>query len=123
MTATAAPSFYTAVWGWVRRVPKGRVVTYGQVATALGSPRAARAVGYALFNLIEGSKGHPVPWHRVLNAQGEISIGGALHRPGLQRQLLEAEGIQFDAHGRVPLITYRYVPRVKAQNVIDKRFI
>lgn len=120
---TKPASFYTAVWDWVRRVPKGRVVTYGQVATALGSPRAARAVGYALFALIEAPRDRAVPWHRVLNAKGEISIGGALHRPGVQRQLLEAEGICFDASDCVPLKQYRYVPRAGARYQVPKRFV
>jgi methylated-DNA-protein-cysteine methyltransferase-like protein len=103
-----APSaFYRAVWAWVRKVPKGRVVTYGQVATYLGSPRAARAVGYAMFNVDDPR----VPWHRVINARGEISIGGALHRPELQRELLEAEGVAFDAEGRVDLKRYGWKPR------------
>lgn len=94
-----SPSFYEAVWALVRRVPRGKVVTYGQVASWLGSPRAARAVGYAMFNVHDPD----VPWQRVINSQGRISIGGALHRPELQRQLLEAEGVDFDAEGRVDL--------------------
>ena len=85
-------TFYDAVWDLVRTVPRGRVVTYGQVATWLGSPRAARAVGYAMFNV----KDADVPWHRVINYQGRISIGGALHRPGLQKKLLEQEGVELD---------------------------
>lgn len=101
------PSFYHDVWRLVRRVPKGRVVTYGQVATWLGSPRAARAVGYAMFNVRDGR----VPWHRVVNAKGEISVGGALHRPELQRELLTQEGVAFDAQGRVDLTRHAWRPR------------
>ena len=99
MHHVAPTHFYRAVWALVRRVPAGRVVTYGQVATWLGSPRAARAVGYAMFNVQDES----VPWQRVINAKGEISVGGHLHRPELQRRLLEAEGVAFDAAGRVDL--------------------
>jgi methylated-DNA-protein-cysteine methyltransferase-like protein len=116
-------SFYIAVWAWVRKIPKGRVASYGQIATALGSPRAARAVGYAMFALIEAPRDKPVPWHRVLNAKGEISIGGALHRPDLQRKLLESEGVDFDAAGRVDLQRYRYTPKAKARYHIDKRYL
>lgn len=99
--------FYEAVWDLVRQVPRGRVVTYGQVATWLGSPRAARAVGYAMFNV----KDPDMPWHRVINAKGEVSIGGHLHRPDLQRGLLEAEGVGFDASGRVDLRRYGWAPQ------------
>ncbi len=101
-----APSFYQAAWALVKQVPRGRVVTYGQVATWLGSPRAARAVGYAMFNVADES----IPWHRVINAKGEISVGGHLHRPELQRQLLEAEGVRFDANGRLDLARYLWHP-------------
>jgi methylated-DNA-protein-cysteine methyltransferase related protein len=96
------PSFYEAAWAIVRRVPRGRVVTYGQVATWLGSPRAARAVGYAMFNVVNAD----VPWHRVINGKGEISIGGALFRPELQKKLLQREGVRFDRAGRVELLRY-----------------
>ena len=98
-----APSFYDAVWALVARIPPGQVTTYGRVAAMLGSPRAARAVGYALFNLREGVT---VPWHRVVNAKGEISLNGRAGRPGLQRRLLEDEGIVFDAQGRLSLQTH-----------------
>jgi methylated-DNA-protein-cysteine methyltransferase related protein len=96
---TDSPTFYEAAWDLARRIPSGRVVSYSQIATWLGSPRAARAVGYAMFNV----KDEDVPWHRVINAKGEISIGGATHRPELQRRLLESEGVRFDARGRVDL--------------------
>ena len=100
--AGRTPGFYEAAWAVARQVPRGKVVTYGQIATWLGSPRAARAVGYAMFNV----PGDDVPWHRVINARGEISVGGALHRPELQRTLLEAEGVRFDVAGRVDLKRY-----------------
>ena len=62
--------FYEQVYEWVRQVPPGKVVTYGQVAALLGSPRSARAVGYALRYLPRGTD---VPWQRVINHRGEIS--------------------------------------------------
>ncbi len=101
------PNFYQAVYAWVREVPRGRVVTYGQVATYLGSPRAARAVGYALAHLDDGS----VPWHRVVNADGRISVGGRVDRPGEQLRRLRREGVRFDADERICLKRYRYLPR------------
>ena len=89
----------------VARIPRGRVATYGQVAALAGLPRHARQVGYALHSLPGGSE---LPWHRVINAQGEVS-----HRtfPGweqIQRKLLEEEGIELDERGRVDLARFRW---------------
>ena len=86
----------------VRRVPEGRVTTYGRVAravTAAGYPLSARAAGWALRNSPEG-----VPWHRVVNAEGALSaeLSGNCE-PGRQRALLAGEGVPFDARGRVRL--------------------
>lgn len=82
----------------VRRIPRGRASSYGAVAAYLGSPRAARGVGYALSALTADTD---VPWWRVVNRLGEVSIKGAPGLPALQRALLEAEGVNFDARGRV----------------------
>jgi methylated-DNA-protein-cysteine methyltransferase-like protein len=98
-------SFYDRVYALVRQVPAGYVVTYGQVAALLGSPRAARAVGYALRFLPRGSD---VPWHRVINHQGHISPRFPTESPRLQRLLLEAEGLTFDSEDRVNLARYRW---------------
>lgn len=97
--------FYEQVYALLRQVPRGTVVTYGQVAVLLGSPRAARAVGYALRFLPAGSD---VPWHRVLNHRGQISLRTSLESPRLQRLLLEAEGVVFDAADCVELSCYRW---------------
>jgi methylated-DNA-protein-cysteine methyltransferase related protein len=94
----------------VRRIPRGRVLTYGDVAALADLPRHARLVGYALHALPAHTA---VPWHRVINHRGAISTGRAW--PGgelLQRQLLEAEGVEFDANGRTTLERYRWSPRV-----------
>ncbi|GIW13568.1 MAG: hypothetical protein KatS3mg062_1007 [Tepidiforma sp.] len=100
-------TFYDAVYGLVRGIPRGRVMTYGQVALELGSPAAARAVGYALSYLPLDTD---VPWWRVVNAQGGISLRGRGEGADLQRQLLEAEGVAFERDGRVDLRRYRWFP-------------
>lgn len=92
----------------VRRIPPGRVLTYGDVAALAGLPGQARLVGYALHALPAHTT---VPWHRVINHRGALSTGRAV--PGgelVQRRLLEAEGVEFDAAGRTSLARYRWVP-------------
>ncbi|MBI3330334.1 MAG: MGMT family protein, partial [Nitrospinae bacterium] len=98
-------NFYTAVYRLVARIPWGRVTTYGQIARLLGHPSAARAVGYALHALPRGSD---IPWQRVINAAGRISTRCNRHDEAMQRALLEAEGVSFDATGRVNLRTLRW---------------
>lgn len=100
-------SFYEAVYGIVAMVPRGKVATYGQIATILGSPRAARAVGYALAFLSE-SRALEVPWQRILNREGGISARGDVIRAELQQRLLEQEGLTFDADGHVDLTRHRW---------------
>ncbi len=91
----------------VAKVPRGKVVTYGQVAAILGVPRAARAVGTAL-RYLPRSLHRKIPWQRVINAQGGISLRGDVIRAEEQRWLLEDEGVVFDRHGKVDLKTYRW---------------
>lgn len=83
--------FHARVYARVKQVPPGHVTTYGDVAAALGSPRVARHVGWALAALMDDE----TPWHRVVNAKGRISFRGDTGRGGLQRSLLEEEGITF----------------------------
>ena len=99
-------SFYDRVYRMVRRIPRGRVTTYGHVAALCGKPRAARTVGWALHALPDDSG---VPWHRVINAQGGISISKVGLPPALQRALLEREGVEFEADGRVDLASWGWV--------------
>jgi len=105
--ARPSPPFHRAVYRLVRKVPRGKVVTYGQVAAILGHPRAARAVGQALRLLPRNLLG-VVPWQRVINAAGAISHRGDVLRPDLQRELLAAEGVRFDRSGRVDLERLRW---------------
>ena len=96
-------TFHEAVWDMVRRVPPGHATSYGAVAAWMGAPRAARGVGYALSAL---PSENDVPWWRVVNRNGEISIKGAPGLPALQRTLLESEGIRFDDRGRIDFERY-----------------
>jgi len=96
---------YEVIWATVRRIPRGRIATYGQIAELAGFEGHARQVGYALHNLPGGST---VPWHRVVNSRGEISPRTAGDSHELQRMLLEAEGVAFDARGRLDLKKYRW---------------
>lgn len=105
--AQSGPSFYERVYAFVRLVPRGSVITYGNVALYLGSPMAARAVGYALNAL---QPGNDVPWWRVINAQGAIVHKNRGTSADLQRALLEREGIVFDLEGRANLDCYRWWP-------------
>ena len=111
---------YELIWTVVRKVPRGRVATYGQIAELAGLEGHARQVGYALHNLPAKSN---VPWHRVVNAKGEISArtGGDSHE--LQRLLLEAEGVEFNAKGRMDLKRYRWknVARKGAPRIGNER--
>ena len=96
-----------AICAVIRRIPKGWVATYGQVAAMAGLPRRARLVGYVLQHLDPAIK---IPWHRVVNAKGEVSY--SLSRNGgdaIQRRLLEKEGIEFDDKNRFNLERFRWL--------------
>ena len=99
------PGFYGRVYAVVRLVPAGRVTTYGDVGTLLGSPRMARQVGWALAGLELGTD---VPWQRVINAHGMVSWRGDLTRASLQEALLRAEGVVLSAEGRLDLEALRW---------------
>jgi len=100
-------SGWRPVYRVVCRIPAGQVATYGQVAALSGMPGAARQVGWALSALREEDD---VPWHRVVNARGEISPRGGRETVDLQRALLESEGIAFSTRGRIDLACHAWVP-------------
>jgi methylated-DNA-protein-cysteine methyltransferase-like protein len=91
-----SPSTYERIWEVVRQIPRGKVATYGQIASEAGFPGQPRMVGYALHALPTGSG---VPWHRVINAKGRISFPAATAAHRKQKRLLKAEGVFF--HGEV----------------------
>lgn len=105
--AGAPESVRARIYEVVSRIPKGKVATYGQVATLAGMRGHARQVGYALHDLPEGSN---VPWHRVINARGEISPRGDPGSDESQRRRLEAEGVDFDS-ARIDLSRFRWRAR------------
>lgn len=99
-------SSYQRIYAVVRRIPEGKVATYGQVAALAGLPGHARQVGYALHALNDDE----VPWQRVINAQGRISPRSEPGYDGYQRHLLEEEGVVFKLGGAVDLKRYRWEP-------------
>jgi methylated-DNA-protein-cysteine methyltransferase-like protein len=106
--STPQSTTYQRIYAVVRRIPKGRVATYGQIAALAGLPGHARQVGYAMYSLPEHSA---VPWHRVINARGEISRRSVPGWELQQRVLLEREGVEFDARGRVDLGEVQWRPK------------
>ena len=103
---------YHRIYQVVRRIPRGRVATYGQIAMLAGLHGHARQVGYALHALPSGST---VPWHRVVNARGTISLRSVPGAELVQQQLLAREGVRLDGKGRVPLSRVRWIPRTGAR--------
>jgi methylated-DNA-protein-cysteine methyltransferase-like protein len=107
--ASTAVTYHADIHAAVRRIPRGRVATYGQIADLAGIPGRARQVGYALAALPDHTT---VPWHRVVNARGELSLARAAPGGGIvQRHRLEDEGVEFGAYGSVELKRYRWKPR------------
>jgi methylated-DNA-protein-cysteine methyltransferase-like protein len=103
---------FDAVYAIVRRIPEGRVATYGQIARLLGLPRHARQVGYALAVLTHAEG---VPWHRVVNARGEISRRADPGGDEYQRSLLEDEGVEFDIAGRISMARFQWRPGLTSE--------
>ncbi|MBE9117009.1 MGMT family protein [Lusitaniella coriacea LEGE 07157] len=102
-------SAYHEIYAIVRQIPVGKVATYGQIATLANLPGKPRLVGYALYRV--DLKESDIPWHRVVNAKGEISFSSL--RQGtdyLQRALLEREGIEFTSTGKISLRQYQWQP-------------
>ena len=102
------PTFDQRVWSVVEQIPYGRLATYGQIADLIGAWGCARQVGWALRRL---SLPSDVPWHRVVNTKGQISMSPS--REGsdwMQRELLIAEGIPVDQEGRLPLKRFLWRP-------------
>ena len=94
---------FEKIYEVVKSIPKGKVATYGRVALLAGNTRWARVVGYALHTIPAPGI---IPCHRVVNREGRVAPGFAFGGEGVQRQLLEAEGIVFESDGRIDLEKY-----------------
>ena len=106
----AQPGYNERVYQIVRRIPAGRVMTYGQIAELLGEGYTPRTVGFVMHSADES-----VPWQRVINSQGACSTGRVILPPDLQQRMLESEGVTFDARGRCDLARYRWTPEEFAE--------
>ncbi len=100
-----SPHYRARVFELVRRIPAGRVMTYGQLAELLGEGYTARTVGFVMHSADE-----TVPWQRVINAQGACSTGRVVVPPDLQQRMLQSEGVVFNEKGRCDLSRYRWTP-------------
>ena len=99
---------YDLIHRIVSRIPRGRVATYGQIANLAGIPGQARRIGYALSALPDGTD---VPWQRVVNAKGEISLRTHTGADSLQKKLLRAEGVVFSREGRISMERFQWRPK------------
>ncbi len=99
--------FFDSVYALVRRIPRGKVATYGQIARLLGAPRSARVVGWAMHGNPHGVR---VPWQRVVQRGGSLSPSVCPADPGRQRRLLEREGVTFFLGGRIDMAAHQWEP-------------
>lgn len=113
-------SFFKNVYALVKKVPRGKVTSYGRIAALLGKPRAARAVGYAL-NALSKDQEQKVPWQRVINSQGKISFRGDTGRSILQKKILEDEGIKFNSAETIDLKIFGWPDTISNQVPRKKR--
>ncbi len=93
------------VYEVVRRIPRGRVMTYGQIAEILGEGYTPRTVGFVMHGSDDDT-----PWHRVINAQGACSTGRVVLPEDKQQRMLETEGVEFNERGRCDLARYLWIP-------------
>jgi methylated-DNA-protein-cysteine methyltransferase-like protein len=93
----------------VRSIPRGRVMTYGQIAEILGEGYTPRTVGFVMH-----SSNDKTPWHRVINAQGGCSTRGLVLPHDKQQRMLEAEGVRFNERGRCELQEFLWIPQEPA---------
>src|SRR5262245_31787007 len=100
---------FERIWALVARIPRGRVATYGMLSELVDRALTPVGVGWALRAAPEGA----LPWHRVVNGKGGVSTDA--EHPGLQRAMLESEGVRFDADGRIDLDRYGWKPSARGR--------
>jgi len=105
-TAVDATNYRERVYEIVRRIPRGRVMTYGQIAYILGEGYTPRTVGFVMH----GADERKTPWHRVINSQGRCSTARVVLPSDKQQRMLEREGVKFDANGRCDLEIFTWHP-------------
>jgi methylated-DNA-protein-cysteine methyltransferase related protein len=103
------PKYRERVYAIVRRIPPGRVMTYGQIAELLGDGYTPRTVGFVMHASPDGT-----PWHRVLNAQGACSTGRLVLPHDKQQRMLEQEGVVFGKNARCDLQTFLWIPKTRS---------
>ena len=108
MTKQGNPKYRERVYSLVRRIPRGKVMTSGQIAEWLGDGYTPRTVGFCMHSSPDGT-----PWHRVLNAQGATSTGRLVLPHDKQQRMLEQEGVVFNKNNRCDLQTYLHIPKTK----------
>lgn len=106
MATLHQPDYRERVYQIVRRIPRGRVMTYGQIAELLGEGYTPRTVGFVMHASPSGT-----PWHRVLNARGACSTGRVVLPHDKQQRMLEMEKVVFDKTGRCDLQTFLWIPK------------
>ena len=102
------PKYRERVYRLVQKIPRGKVMTYGQLAEILGDGYTPRTVGFVMHNSDDNT-----PWHRVINAQGACSTGRIVLPHDKQQRMLEHEGVRFNEHGRCELKEYLWIPPEK----------
>ena len=107
------PGYRERVYQLVRQIPRGRVMTYGQLAAILGEGYTPRTVGYVMH----GADAEKVPWQRVINSKGMCSTGRLTLPDNLQQGILQSEGVTFDHKGRCELATFLWQPEDPGDNV------
>ena len=105
------PIYRERVFEIVRRIPRGRVMTYGQIAAILGEGYTPRTIGFVMH-----ASGNKIPWHRVINSQGACSTGRVVLPSDKQQRMLEREGVKFNDRNRCDLERYLWIPDIRDQD-------
>src|ERR1044072_2436152 len=116
MTKQGNPKYRERVYAIVRRIPSGRVMTYGQIAELLGDGYTPRTVGFCMHSSPDGP-----PRHRVISAQGKCSTGRVVLPHNKQQLMLEYEGVVFDKNGRCDLQQFLYIPKTATKRRRTRR--